>query len=89
MVDASQRMPCLAQETYYELLLAGQFISEEEREVLRWGRNAKVTIPARLQGERQAWRDLQARHGHGVPGEACFLCHGLSRLQRCAARYQA
>ena len=32
----------LLQETYYELLLAGQFIDEEERSVLRWGRNAKV-----------------------------------------------
>lgn len=31
-----------AQETYYELLLAGQFIDDEERSVLRWGRNAKV-----------------------------------------------
>ena len=39
---------CCAQETYYELLLAGQFISEEEREVLRWGRNAKVTVPQRF-----------------------------------------
>ena len=38
----------ISQETYYELLLAGQFIDEEERTILKWGRNAKVTIPPRF-----------------------------------------
>ncbi|CAL8461802.1 g1333 [Coccomyxa elongata] len=36
------------QETYYQLLLSGEFITEKERDVLRWGRNAKVNIPPRF-----------------------------------------
>ncbi|EIE25234.1 ribonuclease III [Coccomyxa subellipsoidea C-169] len=36
------------QETHYQLLLSGKFITEEEREILRWGRNAKVNVPPRF-----------------------------------------
>lgn len=42
-----ESLACL-QERYYELLLSGQFITEEEREILRWGRNAKVNVPPRF-----------------------------------------
>ena len=36
------------QESYYELLKSGGFLSEEEAEVLAWGRNARVTVPPRF-----------------------------------------
>ncbi len=36
------------QESYYELLRAGSFLSEEETDVLAWGRNARVTVPPRF-----------------------------------------
>lgn len=42
------RLAVFLQERYYELLLSGQFINEEEREILRWGRNAKVNVPTRF-----------------------------------------
>ena len=37
-----------SQESYYELLKSGGFLSEEEAEVLAWGRNARVTVPPRF-----------------------------------------
>eukprot|EP00884_Botryococcus_braunii_P019233 jgi/Botrbrau1/5994/Bobra.104_1s0024.1 len=37
------------QELYYELLTASDWLREEERDILRWGRNAKVkSVPKRL-----------------------------------------
>ena len=36
------------QENQYELLLAGSFITEEEKDVLAWGCNAKVNVPPRF-----------------------------------------
>ena len=36
------------QESYYELLTSGGFLSGEEAEVLAWGRNARVTVPPRF-----------------------------------------
>lgn len=42
------KFTCNVQETYYRLLLSGEFITAEERDILRWGRNAKVNIPARF-----------------------------------------
>ena len=38
----------MKQESHYELLLAGDVITEEEREVLAWGSNAKVHVPPRF-----------------------------------------
>ena len=38
----------MKQESHYELLLAGDVITEEEREVLAWGCNAKVHVPPRF-----------------------------------------
>ena len=32
----------------YELLRAGAYLTDDERDVLRWGRNAKVTVPKRF-----------------------------------------
>jgi len=43
-----------AQENHYELLLAGSFISEEERDVLAWGCNAKVNTPPRFKNNGRA-----------------------------------
>ncbi len=41
--------PCTAwQESYYELLRAGSFLSADETDVLAWGRNARVTVPPRF-----------------------------------------
>lgn len=37
-----------AQEVYLEQLMAGPFFSAEERDVVRWGNNAKITIPKRF-----------------------------------------
>lgn len=37
-----------AQEVYYGVLHAGDFLTAEERDVLRWGGNAKVTVPPRF-----------------------------------------
>lgn len=39
-----------AQAAFAERLEAGGFLSEPERDVLRWGRNAKVTVPKRFVG---------------------------------------
>lgn len=36
------------QEVYYGVLHAGDFLTDEERDVLRWGGNAKVTVPQRF-----------------------------------------
>ncbi len=38
----------LRQESYYEMLRAGDFMSAEEVEVLAWGRNARVNVPPRF-----------------------------------------
>lgn len=38
----------LKQEVYLEQLMAGPFFSAEERDVVRWGTNAKITIPKRF-----------------------------------------
>ena len=46
--------PLGLQETHYELLLAGSFPTEEERDVLAWGCNAKVTVPARFKNNGKA-----------------------------------
>lgn len=32
----------------YEVLTSGQFLTQEERDVLAWGKNAKVTVPKRF-----------------------------------------
>lgn len=36
------------QEVYYGVLHAGDFLTDEEQDVLRWGGNAKVTVPPRF-----------------------------------------
>jgi 23S rRNA maturation mini-RNase III len=38
----------ISQEMYYELLSATPFLTNDERDVLRWGRNAKVSVPKRF-----------------------------------------
>lgn len=38
----------MLQEIHYELLLSGSFATEEERDVLAWGCNAKVNVPPRF-----------------------------------------
>ena len=38
----------LLQERYLEQLLAGPVLTDEERDVIRWGSNAKITIPKRF-----------------------------------------
>jgi 23S rRNA maturation mini-RNase III len=38
----------MLQEMYYELLSATPFLTNDERDVLRWGRNAKVSVPKRF-----------------------------------------
>jgi ribonuclease-3 family protein len=48
LVTASVRAE--AQAAFAERLEAGGFLSEGERDVLRWGRNAKVTMPKRFVG---------------------------------------
>lgn len=40
--------PETVQEVYYGVLHAGDFLTAEERDVLRWGGNAKVTVPPRF-----------------------------------------
>lgn len=48
-VKAEEDWWLVCQEVYYEVLIAGTWLSEEERDVLRWGRNAKVkSVPKRL-----------------------------------------
>ncbi|DBB02650.1 TPA: hypothetical protein ACH3X3_011618 [Trebouxia sp. C0006] len=37
-----------AQERYLEQLMAGPVLSAEEKDVIRWGNNAKITIPKRF-----------------------------------------
>ena len=43
--------PCLPsavlQEVFHGILVAGDFLSEAERDVLRWGGNAKTATPDR------------------------------------------
>ena len=52
---AGHRTPIVGlQETHYELLLAGSFLTEEERDVLAWGCNAKVTTPPRFKNNGKA-----------------------------------
>lgn len=36
------------QERYLEQLMAGPFLSPEEHDIIRWGGNAKITIPKRF-----------------------------------------
>ena len=48
LVTASVRAE--AQAAFAERLEAGGFLSEAEKDVLRWGRNAKVTMPKRFVG---------------------------------------
>lgn len=36
------------QERYLEQLMAGPFLLAEEQDVVRWGKNAKITIPKRF-----------------------------------------
>lgn len=38
----------LLQERYLEQLMAGPVLSAEEKDVIRWGNNAKITIPKRF-----------------------------------------
>ena len=38
----------LLQERHLEQLLAGPVLSDEERDVIRWGNNAKISIPKRF-----------------------------------------
>lgn len=57
-VDGLQLAPCcetsvlhsatLLQERYLEQLMAGPVLSAEEKDVIRWGNNAKITIPKRF-----------------------------------------
>ncbi|KAK9820588.1 hypothetical protein WJX72_011989 [[Myrmecia] bisecta] len=37
-------------ENLLDVLEAGPFLTDEERDVVRWGRNAKVTVPKRFVG---------------------------------------
>ena len=38
----------LLQERYLEQLLATPLLTDHEREIIKWGKNAKITIPKRL-----------------------------------------
>lgn len=38
----------IMQARYLEQLLAGPVLSEEEKGVVQWGKNAKITIPRRF-----------------------------------------
>ena len=41
-------MMAVLQERYLEQLMAGPILSPEEHDVIRWGGNAKITIPKRF-----------------------------------------
>jgi ribonuclease-3 family protein len=64
-----------AQATAYASLLEGGFLSAEERDVLRWGRNATGTTPKRMDGgamRKETYRAATAvetlvRRGGGLP----------------------
>ena len=45
--DAALRS-LLLQERYLEQLLATPLLTDHEREIIKWGKNAKITIPKRL-----------------------------------------
>ncbi|CAL5222583.1 g4973 [Coccomyxa viridis] len=66
------------QETHYELLLAGSFTTEEEREVLAWGCNAKVTVPPRFKNNGKA--KLTYKHATAMEVLAGYLY--LTKPQR-------
>ncbi len=36
------------QSTFYEVLKSGTFLTEPEREIMRWGHNARTSIPKRF-----------------------------------------
>lgn len=61
LVTASVRAE--AQAVFAERLEAGGFLSDDEKEVLRWGRNAKVTMPKRFVGGKA--KDNGPRGGGG------------------------
>ena len=48
MAACAPKWPVVLQEIHYELLLSGSFATEEERDVLAWGCNAKVNVPPRF-----------------------------------------
>ena len=37
----------------YEMLVSSRFLTDEEAEILRWGRNARVTPPKRFRNSGQ------------------------------------
>mmetsp|Transcript_20166 Transcript_20166/g.60839 ORF Transcript_20166/g.60839 Transcript_20166/m.60839 type:complete len:236 (+) Transcript_20166:132-839(+) len=38
-----------AQEVYYGVLVGGDFLTDQERDILRWGQNGKIKTPTRFQ----------------------------------------
>ena len=74
MVTASVRAE--AQAAFAERLEAGGFLSEAEKDVLRWGRNAKVTMPKRFVGGKA--KDNGPRGGKVKKGAAAAAAAAAS-----------
>lgn len=66
LVTASVRAE--AQAAFAEALEAGGFLSDEEKDVLRWGKNAKVTVPKRFVGGKEKDRGPRGGGGKGKWG---------------------
>jgi len=49
-----------AQEVYYGVLVAGQFLTADEHDVLRWGGNAKTATPSRFQAGSRTYKHATA-----------------------------
>jgi len=45
---------------YYGVLAAGDFLTTDERDVLRWGGNAKTVTPARFQAGSRTYKHATA-----------------------------
>ena len=71
------------QEVYYGVLLGGDFLTVVERDVLRWGGNAKTATPARFQTGSRTYKHATAleclvRQPDALPrarGSACAPTH--------------
>ena len=40
----------ILQEAFLEIINSGDFLTDEEQEIVKWGKNAKVTVPPRFHG---------------------------------------
>jgi len=66
----------LIQERYLEQLMAGPFLSAEEQDVIRWGNNAKITIPKRF--------SQSGKHAQTYRAATAIECL-VSQMRVCAA----